>query len=181
MNQSQHMNQEDKHLFHNLFLPEEFTITPIRGYREWAFIVPDVRLQSSWDKSIWPVDGPHIATCSVGCNSVPSDWKGNHAGAGCGLYAHHHPRSVKPGFGAGGMAYMSGNYPKYWGVVETYGKCKVVWHAVGFRASNLRVLALADTGKRSRQVANVYGVPCLAPRDLVIEFPPSVSWSPILR
>ena len=172
------MSQAHSQHSQSLCLPEELTITPIRGYREWAFIVPEGLFISSWDKGIWPVDGPRIATCRLGgCAEIPCEEMGDHAGMGCGLYAWHRPETFPRVTNEGFLPYIAGRTPKYWGVVETAGKSRVIKHEKGFRASSLRIVAIADTGKEAQRAAFIYGVPCLTKRVIVKEFPPQVPYN----
>jgi hypothetical protein len=150
-----------------LYLREELTINPIRGYREWMFNVG--YMISAWDKTIWPWDEPAEAKCRK-CRVVPSDAPCNVGGLGCGFYAWHRPESVYPSI-------LGKLRRAYYGVVETEGNCRVVWHKRGFRADKLRIVAIADTGRNARMAAANYAVPCIHPHFIADEFPPQVSWT----
>jgi hypothetical protein len=156
------------------YLPSELGVTPIRGYRSW--VLNSDRFASAWDKSVWPYDSPHRATCKNGCTLIPADNRCGSGGKGCGLYAAHWPEFVRPPWPA--MMYRCrGAHVPFWGVVETEGKARVVFHKSGFRASNLRIKAICDTGRSSQLAARYYNVPCLSSKHIDQEFPPQVERS----
>ena len=158
------------------YLPSELGITPIRGYRTWMLNTD--RFASAWDKRTWEYDEPHKALCKHGCILIPCDYRCAFDGVGmCGLYASDRPEWVRPPWVAGMYRKLVGGNIPYWGVVETEGRARVVKHKLGFRASNLRIKAVCDTGRSAQLVAGYYGVPCLSATDIEKEFPPQVQYS----
>jgi hypothetical protein len=168
--------QESESQSESRYLPSSLTITPIRGYRTWV-LNTDI-FASAWDKGIWPYGEPRKAECKNGCTLIPCDHHCYYDGVGrCGLYASHRPEYVRPPWVAGMYRKMTGQLAPFWGVVETEGRARVVKHKLGFRASNLRIKAVCDTGRSAQLVAGYYGVPCLSATDIEKEFPPQVQYS----
>ena len=156
----------------SLSLPNEFGINPIRGYRQWAR--KGGHLISPWTGMIWSLTHPADAMCPHGCIETPSQDKCGNYGNGCGIYAWHRTETMlrQP---TGLMSIGSGcKPPDYWGVVEAIGR--IVWHDFGWRASNVRIVALANSHSLSQYVADVYQVPCLEPDILLKQYPPQVNW-----
>lgn len=146
-------------------LPEEFGITPVRGYRSWA-VSPANHLMSVnfafvWNKEVVSAD------CAY-CSDPPSKERHDRYGRGCGIYAMHRPEPLHA------ITWRAIYAPPIWGAVEGWGR--VIWHRDGWRAQFARVLALVLTDDISATISKAYGIPCLPVGEFISTYPPEVPW-----
>lgn len=162
-------------------LPEETTISTLRGYRYWS--VGENGVLSSAQGFTWPPGEWAEAECKV-CSRAgrPIPWAGacRNYGYGCGLYAANTAtREIRQ---------ESDHHT--WGVIEAKGR--IVAHHLGFRAQHARIIALArpragdgtdplaafrnaHREAAAETAAQLYGVPLLPPDALVAEYAPDVA------
>lgn len=156
-------------------LPEEFGITPVRGYRMWS-VLNTVRLASLNFDLVWEPGKVTEAQCFNNCSSPPSVGRCGNYGKGCGIYAVHRSERIGP-MSAYSLAppRMTAVSTWVWGVVEGWGR--VVWHKDGWRAQYARPVAISATSRLAETVSKTYSIPCLRNGVLLREFPPQVPWS----
>lgn len=154
-------------------LPEEMTISALRGYRYWS--LTGIRLTSrgnfEWPAREWAK--ARCESCEKLGHPVPAQARCGAHGYGCGLYAAYSPRPVSKGI-------------RLWGVVEAKGR--IVSHDRGFRAEYARVIALADPGAilgvdhpllreavvSLARAAELYAVPLIPQAAILAEYAPDL-------